>query len=239
MRKAVTYGYCRISTKKQSIERQIRNIKARYPGAVIIIETYTGTKMERPEWNKLLKKLLPGDRIVFDEISRMSRSGPAEGFDTYMDLYENGIELVFLKEPHLNTEEYKKAMNGIIESKLAQSGDPATDRFIQAITDAINEFMQSKIKQDIFLAFEQAHAEVEYLHQRTREGIETARLNGKQIGQPKGSHYTTSKSLAAKEIIRKHNKDFGGSLTNEETWKLAGISKKTFYKYKTELLHIL
>lgn len=64
MRKAVTYGYCRISTKKQSIERQIRNIKAQYPDAVIIIETYTGTKMERPEWNKLLKKCSPGSHCV-------------------------------------------------------------------------------------------------------------------------------------------------------------------------------
>ncbi len=236
MRKPINYGYCRISTKKQSIDRQIRNIKARYPDAVIVVETYTGTKMERPEWNKLTKKLISGDKIIFDEISRMSRSGPDEGFSTYMELYERGIELMFLKEPHINTEEYKKAMSGIIKTTLAQSGDLAADRFIEAITNAINEFIQAKIKQDIYLAFGQAHAEVEYLHQRTKEGIETARLNGKQIGQPKGSRYTVKKSLAAKEIIKKHSKDFGGSLTNEETWKLAGISRKTFYKYKSELL---
>lgn len=235
MRKPITYGYCRISTKKQSIERQIRNIKAQYPDAVIIIETYTGTKMERPEWNKLLKKVLPGDRIVFDEISRMSRSGPDDGYETYMELYDRGIELVFLKEPHLNTEEYKKAMSGIIKATLTQSGDAAADRLIEAITQAINEFIQAKIKQDIYLAFEQAHAEVVYLHQRTKEGIETARLNGKQIGFPKGTHFETKKSRSAKELIKKHNKSFGGSLTNKETWMLAGISKKTFYKYKMEL----
>lgn len=235
MRNPITYGYCRVSTKKQSIERQIRNIKSQYPNVVIITETFTGTKMERPEWNKLLKKVLPEDRIVFDEISRMSRGGPDEGYKIYMELYERGIELVFLKEPHLNTEEYKKAMSGIIKSKLAQSGDAAADRLIEAITQAINEFIQAKIKQDIYLAFEQAHAEVVYLHQRTKEGIETARLNGKQIGLPKGSHFTTKKSISAKKLIKKHNKSFGGTLTNEETWKLAGISKKTFYKYKREL----
>ena len=38
------YGYCRISTKKQSIERQIRNIKERYSDATIIEETYTEQK---------------------------------------------------------------------------------------------------------------------------------------------------------------------------------------------------
>ena len=74
-----------------------------------------------------------------------------------------------------------------------------------------------------------------YLHQRTKEGIETARLNGKQIGLPKGTHFETKKSRSAKELIKKHNKSFGGSLTNKETWLLAGISKKTFYKYKMEL----
>lgn len=38
------YGYCRISTGKQNIERQIRNIKTEYPEAFIIEEVYTGTK---------------------------------------------------------------------------------------------------------------------------------------------------------------------------------------------------
>ena len=33
----------------------------------------------------------------------------------------------------------------------------------------------------------------------------------------------------------KHNQDFGGSLNDIETMKQAGISKKTFYKYKNEL----
>ena len=37
------YGYCRISTAKQSIDRQIRNIKAEYPAAHIVQEAYTGT----------------------------------------------------------------------------------------------------------------------------------------------------------------------------------------------------
>ena len=66
-------------------------------------------------------------------------------------------------------------------------------------------------------------------------GIETARLNGKQIGQFPGRTYETKKSKAAKRIIMKHNQDFGGSLNDIETMKQAGISKKTFYKYKNEL----
>lgn len=91
-------------------------------------------------------------------------------------------------------------------------------------------------KKQIQLAFDQAEKEVSDLRQRTREGIETARLNGKQIGQRGGATFITKKSIEAKEKIKKYNKTFGGSLNNEETWKLVGISKMTFYKYKDELL---
>ena len=49
------YGYCRISRPKQSIERQIRNIKTAYPDAVIIQEVFTRTRMDRKEWPKLMK----------------------------------------------------------------------------------------------------------------------------------------------------------------------------------------
>ena len=92
------YGYCRISTPKQSIERQIRNIKARYPAANIIQETYSGRKVYgRKELNKLLKAVKKGDTIVFDSVSRMSRNAE-EGFTTYKQLFDKGVNLIFLKE---------------------------------------------------------------------------------------------------------------------------------------------
>jgi DNA invertase Pin-like site-specific DNA recombinase len=227
------YGYCRISTKKQSIDRQIRNIEREFPNATIYKEAFTGTKIDRPEWNKLNRKLKFGDTIVFDEVSRMSRNAK-EGFALYQRLFKIGINLVFLKEPYMNTDSYKEAMQGIFSTEI-QSGDKATDDLVNSIMAAVNNFMMNKVEKDIYKAFEQAQKEVDYLHQRTREGIETARLNGKRIGLEKGSKLTTKKSIEAKEIIRKHNKSFGGSLSNEETWKLAGISKMTFYKYKDEM----
>ena len=94
------YGYARISRKEQSIDRQIRNIKAEYSAAVIFQEAYTGTKMDRPEWNKLFKKVKAGDVIVFDSVSRMSRTA-AEGVETYFELYERDVQLVFLRNTTL------------------------------------------------------------------------------------------------------------------------------------------
>lgn len=51
------YGYCRVSTSKQNIDRQIRNILAIYPMAVIIREVYTRTVINRKEWTKLFENL--------------------------------------------------------------------------------------------------------------------------------------------------------------------------------------
>ena len=49
------YGYCRISTPQQNIERQVRNIAAAYPAAHIVREVYTGTACRgRQELDKLL-----------------------------------------------------------------------------------------------------------------------------------------------------------------------------------------
>ncbi len=220
------YGYARISTSRQNIERQIRNIKAEYPNAIIVKETYTGTKFQgRKELEKLLGKIQLGDTIVFDSVSRMSRNAE-EGFLLYEELFGKGVELVFLKEPHINTDTYKKAMT----NQLTLTGDK-----VDFILEGINRYLMELAKEQIRLAFEQSEKEVEDLHQRTREGIETARLNGKQIGQPVGATYETKKAKAAKAIILKHNKDFGGSLNDIETMKQAGVSRKSFYKYKKEL----
>ena len=219
------YGYCRISTKQQSIERQIRNIKAEYTDAIIVTEVYTGTKQDRPEWNKLYKKVKAGDTIVFDSVSRMSRNAD-EGFNLYEELFNKGIELIFLKEPHINTSTYKKAL---------QNNVSMTGTNVDFILDGVNKYLMALAKEQIRLAFEQSEKEVQDLHQRTKEGIETARLNGKQIGQKQGAKLTTKKSIEAKKDILKYCKDFNGSLTDTECMKLTGLARNTYYKYKREM----
>lgn len=135
----------------------------------------------------------------------------------------------------MNTDSYKESMQGIFNTEI-QSGDNATDDLVNSIMAAINRFIMNKVERDIQKAFEQAQKEVDYLHQRTKEGIETARLNGKRIGLEKSSKLVTKKSIEAKKQILKYNKSFNGSLTNRDTWKLIGISKTSFYKYKEELM---
>lgn len=228
------YGYARISTPKQNIERQVRNIFMKYPAAHIVKEIYTGTKFQgRKELEKILGCVKAGDTIVFDSVSRMSRNAD-EGFLLYQELYLKDINLVFLKEPHIDTDTYKKERARQI-NLLASTGDPAADALISAITDAINQYILSLVERQIRLAFEQSQKEVDDLRQRTSEGIQTARLNGKQIGQRSGAKLQVKKAVHSKEKILRYHKDFGGTLGTSDMIKLLGISEKSFYKYKREL----
>ena len=222
------YGYCRISRKQQNIERQIRNIKKDYPEAVILQEAYTGTKIDRPEWVKLYKKAKEGDTIIFDSVSRMSRNAE-EGYEAYEQLFNRGVDLVFLKEPHINTATFK----GVLERSI-----PLTGTNVDFILEGVNKYLMALAKEQIRLAFAQAEKEVSDLHQRTREGIETARLNGKQIGRIPGTSVTTGKSVEAKKLIRKYSRDFDGYLADKDVIKLVEVSRNSYYKYKRELLPI-
>ena len=224
------FGYCRISTDRQNIERQIRNIQKAYPDAIIKQEVYTGTKTDgRKFFEQLLKIVRSGDTIVFDSVSRMSRNAEI-GFQIYQELYDKGIELVFLKEPHINTETYKKALSNNIEM---------TGTKTDIILKAINEYLMELAKEQIIIAFEQSEKEVSDLHQRTKEGIETARRKGKQIGRKRGASITTKKSIKAKQDILKFSRDFNGTLTDVDCMRMIGIARNTYYRYKAELKNII
>lgn len=221
------YGYCRISTKNQSIERQERNIKAKYPNAIILKEAYTGTTLEgRKEFEKLIKAVRAGDTIVFDSVSRMSRNAE-EGIDQYERWYEAGVNLVFLKEPYMNTDVYRQEMS--------KEGCPTIGADVDIIIKAVNEYLKVSRRKQFFIAFNQAEKEVSDLRQRTVEGIQTAKLNGKQIGQIAGSKLLVEKERPAKEKIMKFSKDFNGTLNDTDVMKIIGLSRNTYYKYKKDM----
>ena len=237
------YGYCRISTQKQSIERQIRNILAEYPTAEIKQEVFTGTKLYgREVWNDLYKKLKQGDTIVFDSVSRMSRNA-TEGYNLYMELFNKGINLVFLKEHYIDTEVYKKSIR-----QINLTGEDVDDILI-----GVNKYLFKLAEKQIKIAFQQSEKEVNDLRQRTKEGLFTAKENGIHLGQKQGAKLNVKKSVPIKEIIKKKSKDFGGhcsdidvmSILANSTVKIiqngnpvevsAKLSRNTYYKYKKEI----
>lgn len=219
------YAYCRVSTQKQNLSRQIENILREYPEAIIIKEAFTGTSMQRPEWLKLIKKLHSGDTLVFDEVSRMSRNAE-EGFPIYEELYSKGIELIFLKEPHINSSVYRSALDSTINK---------TGTNVDFIIEGVNKYLMALAREQIELAFIQAEKEVTFLRSRVKEGLRTAKANGKILGRTVGTTVETKKSKRTKELILKHSKTFGGSLDDIELMKLCGVSRNTYYKCKKSL----
>ena len=218
-------GYCRKSRKQQNIERQERNILAEYPNAKIIKETFTGTTVQRPEWQKIYKSADSQTTIIFDSVSRMSRDAES-GFTEYQDLYNRGVKLVFLKEPHINTDTFRTALQNAVHM---------TGTKVDCILEGINKYLMELAKEQIRIAFEQAQKEVDDLHKRVAEGLITAKLNNKRVGAQKGDTYTVKKAESAKKEILRLSKDFNGTLADTEVIKVIGISRNSYYKYKKEL----
>lgn len=236
------YGYCRISTPNQSLERQERNIKEQFPMAIIFKESFTGKSLERPMWTKLYNQLKEGDIVIFDEVSRMSRNAE-EGYALYKELYNKNISLIFLKERHIDTSVYKESKN----NSLARTGNEVADVYIEATEKVLMILAEKQIK----LAFETSQHEIDFMSQRTKEGIETARIKGKQIGAKEGATFVIKNKKPIQALIRKNSKSFAGKNTDAQVIAIINstkyqdanglekcyhISNNTYYKYKREII---
>ena len=202
----MTYGYARVSTPHQRLDRQITNILALYPGAQIFKEHFTGTTNSRPIWDKLMSLVRNGDTIIFDSVSRMSRNAE-EGFQDYKKLYETGINLVFLNEPLINTSVFENSKCNLLNISI-ETGNEAIDDYFKGNVSLINNLLMALAEEQIKSAFKQSEKEVTDLHSRISQGIREAKKNGTQIGLTKGTTLTTKKSLACISIVKTATKVF-------------------------------
>lgn len=93
------YGYGRVSSKGQaangnSLEDQ-ENKLCEAGCDEIVLEAYTGTKMDRPKFTKLLEKLQPGDTLVVCKVDRFART-LKEGLTVVEDLMAKGVSVHIL-----------------------------------------------------------------------------------------------------------------------------------------------
>lgn len=93
------YGYARVSTTKQlkngnSLTDQENTL--RKSGAEIIVsDDFTGTKMDRPEFTKLINKLQTGDTLIVTKLDRLART-VVEGVSVIQDLVDRGVKVIIL-----------------------------------------------------------------------------------------------------------------------------------------------
>lgn len=92
--KTVKYGYARVSTLAQDLEVQIQALQEEGCD-VIYKEKYTGTKTDRPEFNKVLVELQEGDTLVVTKLDRFARSA-VEGIQTVKSLFVRGVKVHIL-----------------------------------------------------------------------------------------------------------------------------------------------
>ena len=93
------YGYARVSTTKQmkngnSLTDQETALK-KAGAETVVADDFTGTKMDRPEFSKLMKELKDGDTLIVTKLDRFART-VVEGVTTVRDLIERGVTVRIL-----------------------------------------------------------------------------------------------------------------------------------------------
>ena len=113
------YGYARVSTKGQakdgnSLEAQMDAI--RNSGAEkIFVDSFTGTKMERPEFSKLLKEIKDGDTLIVSKLDRFARS-VGQASDLITELIDRGVTVNVLNLGILSNNSVSTLMRNVLLS---------------------------------------------------------------------------------------------------------------------------
>ena len=231
------YGYARVSTEKQNLNRQLTNLCKYDPSIEIYQEKFSGRKVDnRQEFKKLLARVRKGDCIVFDSVSRMSRNA-SEGFKLYKELYNKGISLVFLNESYINTSVYEQSMRSIscpFSGVSSACSDSATEKFINTVCTAIQEYTLSLIERQIVEAFNQSEKEVVDISSRIKQGIRERASKGLPIGNHT-KHRVRKDKEEKKAKIRALSRAFGGQFTDIQIIEMLHVSSITLWKYKAEI----
>ncbi len=150
------YGYVRVSTKEQNIDRQIISLKQLgVPERNIFIDKMSGKNFERPQYKKLIKKLNTNSILFVKSIDRLGRSYKDICEQWQIITKEKGAEIVVIDMPILDTRK-EKGLLGTFISDLVLS-------------------LLSYI----------AETEYSTIHQRQAEGIAAARARGVKMGRPR------------------------------------------------------
>ena len=152
-----TYGYVRVSTREQNEDRQLIALKDyKVLESNIYVDKLSGRDFNRPQYQKLMKKIRPGDLIVVKSIDRLGRNYEEIQVQWRKITKEKQVDMVVLDMPLLDTR---------------RSGNDLTGTFVADMVLQIFSYV--------------AQTERENIHQRQREGIEAAKLRGVKFGRPR------------------------------------------------------
>lgn len=151
------YGYVRVSTKEQNIDRQLVEMYAQgLNDKTIFIDKQSGKDFERDEYQKLKKKLKSGDLLIIKSIDRLGRNYDMIIYEWRTLVNDMDVDIQVLDMPLLDTRTEGKNLVG---------------KFISDIVLQILSFV--------------AENERENIKKRQAEGIRIAKEKGKHLGRPK------------------------------------------------------
>ena len=151
----ITYGYIRVSTREQNLDRQLLAMKEfGIPEKQIVREKLSGKDFERPSYLGLLKRIKPGDTLVIKSIDRLGRN-----YDEILEQWR-----IITKE--------KKAAIVVLDMPLldTRQGRDLTGTLIADIVLQLLSYI--------------AQTEREFIRQRQAEGIAAAKARGVHMGRP-------------------------------------------------------
>lgn len=150
------YGYVRVSTKNQNIDRQMTDMKKLdIPRQDIFIDKVSGKSFDRPAYKRLLKKLKPKDIVFVKSIDRLGRNYDEIIRQWKFLTIDKDVDIAVIDFPLLDT---RNQINGI------------TGKFIADLVLQVLSYV--------------AQVERENIRQRQAEGIKEARKRGIRFGRP-------------------------------------------------------
>ncbi len=132
--KNFVFGYARVSTEQQNLDRQIDMLQ-QYGVDYLYNEKMTGTKRNRPELEKLLERLTEGDTVVVESLSRLGRS--TKDLIWLMETFNTkGVNLVSLKESIDTTTSTGKLLFTLMSALAQFERDVLADRTREGLVAA-------------------------------------------------------------------------------------------------------
>ncbi len=149
------YAYVRVSTREQHVDRQLAALKPYgIPERNIYCDHCSGRDFDRPAYQKLLRRLKPGDCLIVKSIDRLGRNYKDILFEWQRITKEIGADILVLDMELLDTREKNGSLTGML------------------IADMVLQIMAYF-----------AQTERESIRQRQAEGIAAAREKGKHLGR--------------------------------------------------------
>ena len=116
-----TYGYIRVSSSDQNENRQLlAMLEARVPESHIFIDKQSGKDFNRTNYNRLVKKLKPGDLLCIKSIDRLGRNYEEIQNQWRILTKEHGVDISVLDMPLLDTRRGKDLMGTFLSDIVLQ-----------------------------------------------------------------------------------------------------------------------